>query len=400
MYSLHLWLGIPGERRVWLEQCEGIALILKNLSLYFSSIKIFVDGLTAYDGERIEVKENLAAFEEICLSVYKTFSNEDPKFQFLKQENHTFQILSEKKDIKLKSLSGYDYRTKICYCSMCDIAISDVSTTALVPFEFCQKPGVAFASCLLHLNASHYDIQHWYKIESEYLIQTNIKGVFFYDFHISPQHLYNLAAQVLEELSLKGKLQAFKDKPLKMHRLKVPPVKLYAKKYELEKKYNVNFTLEQVALHLDTQESFINDFSQIKNLFPTQNVQTPPNKPSGAVARVKNHLAYKFGQSLIINSKSILGWIRMFYVLSYIKEQHTREQKAYEESIKNNPSLKLPPIETLSDYNEALQIKEYLSYKLGEAFIKAYKNLWRGGLIKFYFVDSKRIVKEFKAKSD
>ena len=90
-----------------------------------------------------------------------------------------------------------------------------------------------------------------------------------------------------------------------------------------------------------------------------------------AKSRIHNHLSYKLGKAMIENSKSILGYIRMPYVLSYIKEQHHKEQKQYQEQIKKNPNLKLPKLESYKDYKEALKEKECFTYKLGEAFIRA-----------------------------
>ncbi|EPV9207507.1 sugar transferase, partial [Campylobacter jejuni] len=84
---------------------------------------------------------------------------------------------------------------------------------------------------------------------------------------------------------------------------------------------------------------------------------------NSAKARIQNHLSYKLGQALIENSKSIFGYIRIPYVLSYIKDKHKFEQKAYEEKIKENPNLALPPLETYPDYNEALKEKECFTYK-------------------------------------
>ncbi|HID0733959.1 TPA: hypothetical protein R1612_001244 [Campylobacter jejuni] len=104
---------------------------------------------------------------------------------------------------------------------------------------------------------------------------------------------------------------------------------------------------------------------------------------NSAKARIQNHLSYKLGQALIENSKSIFGYIRIPYVLSYIKDKHKFEQKAYEEKIKENPNLALPPLETYPDYNEALKEKECFTYKLGEAFIKANKNWYGGGISSF-----------------
>ncbi|EOI0588700.1 hypothetical protein ACMF9O_001963 [Campylobacter jejuni] len=99
-----------------------------------------------------------------------------------------------------------------------------------------------------------------------------------------------------------------------------------------------------------------------------------------AKARIRSHLCYKLGQAMIENSRSILGYIRIPYVLSYIMDKHKFEQKAYKAKIKENPNLALPPLETYSDYNEALKLKNSFTYKIGEALIKAHKNwLWGGG---------------------
>ena len=117
---------------------------------------------------------------------------------------------------------------------------------------------------------------------------------------------------------------------------------------------------------------------------------------NNAKNRIRNHLAYKIGSAMIENSKSLLGYIRMLYVLSYVKDKHKEEQRIYQEKIKNNPNLKLPPLETYADYKEALKFKEHLSYKLGSAFIKAHKTWYKGGYIKFIFVDVGRIKKEFR----
>lgn len=101
--------------------------------------------------------------------------------------------------------------------------------------------------------------------------------------------------------------------------------------------------------------------------------------PSSAKARIQNQLSYKLGQAMIVNSKSFLGYIRMPFVLSYIKDKHKQEQKNYQEKIKKDPSLKLPPLESYPDYQEALKEKECFTYKLGEALIRANNN-WYGGV--------------------
>ncbi|MCL9819837.1 hypothetical protein [Helicobacter colisuis] len=109
------------------------------------------------------------------------------------------------------------------------------------------------------------------------------------------------------------------------------------------------------------------------------------NTLATAKDRIHNHLSYKLGQAMIENSKSLLGYIRMPYVLSYIKDKHKQEQQQYQEAIKKNPNLKLPTLESYPDYKESLKEKECLTYKLGEAFMKANKTWYKGGYVKLWF---------------
>lgn len=100
---------------------------------------------------------------------------------------------------------------------------------------------------------------------------------------------------------------------------------------------------------------------------------------------------------MIENSKSIFGYIRMPYVLSYIRDKHRLEQKRYEENIKRYPELTLPPLESYPDYKEALKEKECFTYKLGEALIRADKEWYKGGYIKLWF-EIRKLKKEFGKK--
>ncbi|WP_200219285.1 hypothetical protein [Campylobacter novaezeelandiae] len=89
---------------------------------------------------------------------------------------------------------------------------------------------------------------------------------------------------------------------------------------------------------------------------------------------------------MIENSKSFLGYIRMPYVLSYIKEMHKQEKLS-----------KDFPLEYYLDYEQACKEKNSFTYKLGEVLIKADKNWHKGGYIKLYF-DIKNLKKSFSQK--
>ncbi|ELB3229871.1 hypothetical protein RHJ27_002082, partial [Campylobacter coli] len=158
--------------------------------------------------------------------------------------------------------------TKICYCNDCDIAISDSGTTALVPFQFHKKPGVVFygelASFYINFSKSLANNAYQRAVDEKLVVQANRKSFLVWDYHIPYQHIYNLAAEVLEELSRDNKL---KVKNLKMHRLEVPPVELIAKQYELEKQFEVKIPLENVEFvdKLATQLQQKDQIIQTKN---------------------------------------------------------------------------------------------------------------------------------------
>lgn len=82
-----------------------------------------------------------------------------------------------------------------------------------------------------------------------------------------------------------------------------------------------------------------------KITFTTPDINPPTQKHllTGAANRVKNHLAYKLGSCLILNSKSLLGYIRMPYALSYLKAQHKMEQEKYQKTLQ-----KIPPTSFLN----------------------------------------------------
>ncbi|EOG4053603.1 hypothetical protein ACLBYY_000451 [Campylobacter jejuni] len=132
----------------------------------------------------------------------------------------------------------------------------------------------------------------------------------------------------------------------------------------------MNKTLKNKENLLTIKENRIHNLNEILNF---------QNHYGKAKARIQNQLSYKLGQALIINSKSVLGYLSLPFIILSIVISHKQEQKAYKFKIKKNPNLALPPLENYPDYNEALKEKECFTYKLGEAFIKASKNWYGSG---------------------
>ncbi|KAA6225253.1 hypothetical protein FMM54_06515 [Campylobacter sp. LR185c] len=105
-----------------------------------------------------------------------------------------------------------------------------------------------------------------------------------------------------------------------------------------------------------------------------------------SVVIVKNHLSYKFGKILIENSHSFISCLKIPYLLFATAINH-KNLDYLDASI---------PLKYYSDYQEALKIQKYFTYKLGSAWIKAYKNKWRLSLLKFIFKDIKGLKKRYK----
>ncbi|XAK03178.1 hypothetical protein AAID96_03550 [Campylobacter coli] len=114
--------------------------------------------------------------------------------------------------------------------------------------------------------------------------------------------------------------------------------------------------------------------------------------------RIQNQLSYKLGQAMIVNSRSLLGYIIMPIILLSITISYKQEKKNHREKIKKYPSLKLPPLETYPDYQEALKEKEYFTYKLGEALIKANKTWYKGGHVRLILKDIPKLKRDFRQK--
>lgn len=133
---------------------------------------------------------------------------------------------------------------------------------------------------------------------------------------------------------------------------------LYQRENNIDEKYNFDHLIPDLLLVKESIEEYCIKMDPIKlaslqNQINTLKIQLSNTQANSAKARIQNQLSYKLGQAMIENSKSILGFIRMPYVLSYIKDKHKLQQKIYEEIIKKDPSLKLPRLESYADYQEA-----------------------------------------------
>ncbi|EJQ2016041.1 hypothetical protein NZY26_001729, partial [Campylobacter coli] len=157
----------------------------------------------------------------------------------------------------------------------------------------------------------------------------------------------------------------------------------------------INFIKTFVGLHRILQNNMQKNSVQLNQLQSKLSFQS---QHGTAKQRIQNQLSYKLGQTMIVNSKNIFGILFMpVYIISTLLS-HKQEQKIYQEKIKKDPSLKLPSLESYPDYKEALKFKNHLSYKLGQALIKANKTWYKGGYVRFLF-ELRKIYKQKTMKN-
>lgn len=141
---------------------------------------------------------------------------------------------------------------------------------------------------------------------------------------------------------------------------------------------------------LDEKEEIIIDIKNTLNQLKDKNsaLENKLNKPTKTMKilavkeRIQNQLSYKLGKEMIKNSKSFKDYLKLPFILYKIKKYH--------KALQNQPKL-----ESLPDYKEALKLKNHLSYKLGQALIKASKYWFCGGYIWLIF-EIQKIKKNYK----
>lgn len=177
-YDLVLWLGITGQKRSWLQQVDGYISIIQELQKHFPVIKVYIDGITATDGDTVYNADDVEIFDDIKKG------------------------LKNLSDITVISLIGKDYRTKICYCNTTDFFIANAGTGAMVPLRFNKKPGV------LHRNTELFTFPDTYPktvklTELNYIKDVDLenkKRNDFLSYHTPWQHIYNLTIEVINNL--------------------------------------------------------------------------------------------------------------------------------------------------------------------------------------------------------
>ncbi len=99
-----------------------------------------------------------------------------------------------------------------------------------------------------------------------------------------------------------------------------------------------------------------------------QGLAAQPKAYYGAADRVKQQLSYRLGATMIAQSRTVGGWLRMPFALNAEIKRFKQDQAALAHQ-------KLPPIAQYRDAHEAERVKQHLSYRLGARMIANSKTL-------------------------
>ncbi|EGK8076972.1 hypothetical protein IO383_001434 [Campylobacter lari] len=152
---------------------------------------------------------------------------------------------------------------------------------------------------------------------------------------------------------------------------------------------NIFHELEQ-----DLSKEFFNTSRKnfIKNFF--YKLQQYNHVQNSACRRVENHLAYRLGD-VIVNQKGLKILKLPYLLLKELKKFQFFQKES--QNILKDFNLKMQSLNKCSDYEKSIKITNYFFYKLGQLLIKANKEWYKGGYIKFWY-NLYQLKKEFKDK--
>jgi hypothetical protein len=194
-WDLTMWFGIIGQKRAWIEQVENCIKIVNTLLPYFPKIKIFIDGMTASENMNIKSIEDEAIFKKIY-----------------RELNCKCEVIST---------IGLDYRKKIQLSEKVDFFIVNGGSG-------CMVPKITKQACIMHstnllwtFGKEDNKLVKYTEKSMTYDIRNIDNKVTFTSYIIPWQHVFNLVADILEEI-----------KDIKIKRLDVPALELVVKEYD------------------------------------------------------------------------------------------------------------------------------------------------------------------------
>lgn len=166
-----IWIGVTGQKRVWLEQIEGYSNIINKLYEHFPRMAVIFDGWTSalipLPRDKFESDKDRMVINEILGRITG--------------------------DIKVVDLIGATIDKKVYMGSFVDGAIVNYSTGSMNVSRICGRPSVT------HMNNSFAPARHQhihknvYEISEEYVADVQEEGcrIDSTSYHINWEHIYD-----------------------------------------------------------------------------------------------------------------------------------------------------------------------------------------------------------------
>ncbi len=200
-HNFVLWIGITGQKRSWLEQIDGYAMITNQLSKIYSNILLVIDGATSAiepsDTIKNMISEDTIIYDAI---VQKLNSN-----------------------ISVLNLIGEIYEKKLQIAMQADLFIVNSGTGGIIPIKFCKN-----CLTIVHSNTRFMN----FKTEEERVVLLDKKYILplklnldrdKIDYHIHWESIYNTIIDILN-----------KTKGTKIKNIQVPSLELFIDKERKE----------------------------------------------------------------------------------------------------------------------------------------------------------------------
>jgi len=168
-----------------------------------------------------------------------------------------------------------------------------------------------------------------------------------------------------EQLRLHEKFQ-LQEEALASGKLKLQQQKLELQQQKAESKRSAKEQKQLLDKLTKAQEKVKNlllENSKLKQKPKKPVKPAAPPAPTGAPERVKAQLSYRLGVIMTQKSKSLTGLLGLPFALA-------KEKKKYHGERLKGPGEKLPPLHKYADYHLAEQVKNQLSYRLGNAVVR------------------------------
>ena len=176
-----LWFGICGEKRSWVEQGEGISLIIQEVQKLYPNVGVVLDGLTSTIAQNEQQFRRRKAKKDIEIAK-QIKSKIDPSIPFF-------------------NLIGSNSVKKITYASQIDFFLTGMGTDSMYVARICRKHGIGHINNTL--NTTNHKHPYTLKIQNDYVKDVlkkkrNRKGSYL-SYSIDPKIVSSLFLENLQK---------------------------------------------------------------------------------------------------------------------------------------------------------------------------------------------------------